>query len=427
MAHKKEYQWSTMSKLKEACIEGKMAEVQKYMPIVKQRSFPFKALQKSHKPLVYWTTVYGQLEVLKELIEKYGCDPRYMTERGDTLLYVACARGYSSIVRYLALVHKIDPSQPNNFKVSPLVATSNNGHLETMVMLIDDFKCDPMSFTTKGESLLHKASGNGHLVVVKCLIAKYGLNPEIRSGFNDTPLHFACGNGHLPVARYLVEEHRCNMNAANASRSSPLHSACRNGHTEVVKYLVFHDQRCDVSLKDSSGNTPLHIACRYQRNGVVRVLLDSGKVDANLPNSSGDAPIKLARSQDTIKCLVERGAKPIGKMADVLRELSQPERPVHTFLISSSPDEKGKLAQTLQASASENPRITYYNPCNCGRNISLKIQNHQLLIHDYVGQPDFLKHSMLHSTSSALSAPLFMVITSLKDSLEEQIRYAPSR
>ena len=413
-----------MNRLREACIEGKMYEVQKYMPIVKQRSFPLKALEKSHKPLVYWTTVFGQLEILKELIEKHGCDPHYKTERGDTLLYAACARGHSPVVRYLALVHKVDPNQQNKFKVSPLVAASNNGHLEAMVMLIDEFKCDPMAVTDKGESLLHKASGNGHLVVVKRLIMKYGLNPEIRSGFNETPLHFACGNGHLPVARYLIEEHKCDTNAVNNSHLTPLHSACRNGHTDVVRYLVFEDQICNVSLKDSSGNTPFHLACRYQRNDVVRVFLDSGKVDPNLPNLSGDIPIKLARSQDTIKCLVDRGAKPIGKMIDMLTELSQAERMVHTFFISSSQDEKRDLAQMLQVLASENPSITYFNPCNCRTNINLKIQDHHLLIHDYDGQPDFLKHSMIHAPSSTLSTPLFMIINDLRDGLEELKRYA---
>ena len=413
-----------MNKLREACIEGKMYEVQKYMPVVKQCSFPFKALETSHKPLVYWTTVFGQLEILKELIEKYGCDPHYKTERGDTLLYIACARGHSHVVRYLTLVHKVDPNQQNKFKVSPLVAASNNGHLEAMVMLIDEFKCDLMALTGKGESLLHKASGNGHLIIVKCLISKYGLNPEIRSGFNETPLHFACGNGHLPVAQYLIEEHKCDTNAVNISHSTPLHSACRNGHTDVVRYLVFEDQRCDVTLKDSSGNTPFHLACRYQRNDVVRVLLDSGKVDPNLPNLSGDIPIKLARSQDTIKCLVERGAKPIGKMIDVLTELSQAEKLVHMFLIGSSLDEKNFLAQTLKVLASENPTITYFNPCNCRTNINLKIQDHYLLIHDYDGQPDFLKHNVIQAPSSTLSPPLFMIINNLKDGLEELKRYA---
>ena len=418
-----------MNKLRETCIEGKVYEVQKYMPIVRQHSFPFKALEKSHRPLVYWATVYGQLDILKELIEKYGCDPHHKTERGDTLLYIACARGHSPVVWYLALVHEIDPNQCNKFKVSPLVAASNNGHLEAMVMLIDEFKCDPMAVTDKGESLLHKASSNGHLVVVKCLISKYGLSPEIRSGFNETPLHFACGNGHLPVARYLIEEHKCDPNAVNDSHSTPLHSACRNGHMEVIQYLVLKDQKCDMSLKDSSGNTPLHLACRYQRNNAARVLLDSGKVDPNLPNFSGDIPIRLARNQDMIKCLVERGAKPIGKMTDVLSELSQTERIVHTFLIGSSQDdhEKSNLAQTLQALSSENPRITFLNPCNCGTNINLKIQSHQLFIHDYIGQPDFLIHNiMFHATSSVLSAPLFMIIINLREDLDELKGYADS-
>ena len=412
-----------MKKLKEICIKGMITELRKYMPIVRQHSFPFKALEKAYKPLVYWTTAEGQLEVLKELIEKYGCDPHYKTERGDTLLYVACARGHSSIARYLALVHKIDPNQQNRFNITPLIVAANNGQQETMVMLIDEFKCDPNVVTNKGESLLHKACGNGHLIVVKCLITKYGLNPEIRSGFNETPLHIACGNGHLSVARYLIEGHKCDTNATNNSHSTPLHSACRNGRAEVVHYLVLEDQKCDVTVTDSSGNTPFHLACRYQRNEVVNVLLDSGKVDPHLPNLCGEIPIKLARNQDTIKCLVERGAKPIGKITDVLAEQSQTEPLVHTFVMGYSLEEKGYLAQTLQASASEKPTITYYSPCNCGANIKLKIQDHRLLLHDYVGQLEFLRHNVLCANSIALSAPLMMLLIDLKDGLEELKRY----
>ena len=146
-------------------------------------------------------------------------------------------------------------------------------------------------------------------------------------------------------------------------------------------------------------------------------------MDPNLPNLNGDIPIKLARSQDTIKYLIEKGAKPIGRITDMLTELSQAEKLVHTFLIGSSLDERGYLAQTLQASASEKPTITYYSPCNCRANINLKIQDHQLLIHDYVGQLDFLKHNALHATSSTLSAPLFMLTIDLMDELEELKRY----
>ena len=131
------------------------------------------------------------------MVQNHGCDPRYTTERGDTLLYVACAKGHSNVARYLALVHKISPNQPNRFNITPLVVASNNGHLETILMLIDEFKCNLMAVTGKGESLIHKAGGNGHLVVVKCLISRYGLNPEGCSSLKETPLHFACGNGHL--------------------------------------------------------------------------------------------------------------------------------------------------------------------------------------------------------------------------------------
>ena len=73
-----------------ACIEGDLIEVRKSMSIVQQPTFPFKEMEKAMKPLVYWAVKAGKLDVLKELIETYKCDPHYTTARGHMLLHVAC-------------------------------------------------------------------------------------------------------------------------------------------------------------------------------------------------------------------------------------------------------------------------------------------------------------------------------------------------
>lgn len=431
MSSNRQYQRNTMNKLKQACIKGDLIEVRNYMHIVKQRFFPFKELEKTLKPLVYWTTLEGQLEVLKELIEKHGCDPHYTTERGHTLLYAACARGHANVARYLAHVHQVDPNQRNRFHVTPLIAASNNGHLEAMVMLIDEFRCDPTIVNIKGEGLLHKACGNGHLELVECLITKYGLNPEARSDLRETPLHFACGNGHLPVAQYLIEMCKCETNVVNCLLSTPLHSACRNGRTEVVCYLV-EKQNCNATLTDDSGSTPLHLACRYQRKDVVKALVNSSKVDPNIATLGGEIPIRMVSDQDTIRLLLKNRAKPIGSVTDIFKLFKEKphDSPIHAIMIGCSRVEKITLVQALQTSlyashvGSLNSTNTVSGKIPCVSTIELNSKDcGQVILYDFVGQPDSSRHGVLPDIPSILSVPLILLVTNLSKGLDEVKRY----
>ena len=419
-----------MEELRQACIDGDMTEVRKYMDVVNQLSFPLEELEKALKPLVYWTAKTGQLWVLKELIEKYKCDPHYTTERGHTLLYVACARGHANVARYLAHKHMVNPNQKNHLLSTPLFATSNNGHLEAMVMLIDELKCNPKEVNSKGESLLHRACGGGHLEVVKCLTTKYGLNPEARSIFGDTPLHDACGNGHLVIVQYLIETLRCNAaKLLNNSLSTPLHIACRNGHAAVVCYLI-EKQNCDLALYDTSGNTAFHLACRYQRREVVKYLLESGKVDPNISTQAGEMPMNITRDPDIIKYLVRGGAKPIDGAQLILQQFMQ-QAPLDTLVriivVGHSGVGKSTLIQALQMPvgyslggllirantiASNIPHTAGIVP------IEFNSQDFgRVLIYDCSGYQGFhASHGTLieHSITSS-SAPLFLLVINLNE------------
>lgn len=426
-----------MEELKQACIDGDLIEVRKYMCVVKQPAFPFKELEKALKPLVYWAAKAGRLDVLKELIERYKCDPRYTTERGHTLLYVASARGHAGVARYLATKHGVDPNQKNNQQSTPLFAACNNGYLEVMTMLIDELKCDPKATNYKGESLLHRACGGGHLELVKCLITKYNLSPTACSDVNDTPLHDACASGHLVVVQYLIEEHKCKTTIFNNSLSTPLHIVCRNGHTEghtdVVQYLVMK-QNCDTALYDNSGSLPLHLACRFRRKDVVRVLLDSGKVNPNLPTLRGELPIEMAQDPDIIKYLIRSGAKPpVGRVPQILRQFVKQaplDSLVHIFMIGHSEAGKSTLAQALQMPvttslgglitrastvASDIPRTAgiipmEFNSPDFGR----------VLLYDFAGHPEFhASHGALLEHFNTSTAPLFLLVVDLNDNWDD--------
>jgi ankyrin repeat domain-containing protein 50 len=51
-----------------------------------------------------------------------------------------------------------------------------------------------------------------------------------------------------------------------------------NGHTAVVR-LLLDSGKVDANCKDGYGYTPLSLAAENRHEAVVRLLLDSGKVD----------------------------------------------------------------------------------------------------------------------------------------------------
>ena len=411
-----------MEELKRVCIEGNLIEVHKYMCVVKQPSFPFKEMEKAFKPLVYWAAKTGKVDILKELIETYRCDPHYTTERGHTLLYVACARGHADVVRYLGTRCEVDPNQRNDMQSTPLFAACNNGQLKVILVLVDELKCNPNAINDKGESLLHRACGGGHLEVVKCLITKYNLPPGARNNYMDTPLHDACARGHLLVVQYLIETHRCEINVFNKSLLTPLHVACRSGHSNIVYYLVI-EQNCDVAPYDNSGSTPLHLACKFQRKEVVRVLLDSGRVDPNLPTLAGVTPVVMSSDPDIVRYLIRSGAKEYEEEAPLKPLVQMP-------IIGHSETGKSTLVQALQTPistylgglivrartvADDIPRTAgiipiEFNSPDFGR----------VLLYDFAGHPEYhASHGAFLEHFNTNTAPLFLLVVDLSEIMSD--------
>ena len=272
--------------------------------------------------------------------------------------------------------------------------------------------------------------------VVKCLITKYNLSPEKRSEFNDTPLHDACANGHLVVVQYLIEMHNCKTTIFNNSLATPLHIVCRNGqtegHTEVVKYLVVK-QNCDTTLYDNSGSTPLHLACRYRRKAVVRVLLESGKVDPNLPTLRGEFPIEMTNDPDVIRYLIRSGAKPGRRVPQILQQFVRQaplDSLVHIFMIGHSEAGKSTLAQALQMPVTSSlgglitkaEKVAGDIPRTAGI-IPMEFKSSdfgRVLLYDFAGHPEFhASHGALLEHFNTSSAPLFLLVVDLNEEWDD--------
>ena len=152
------------------------------LELLSQLPNPAAVKNKKGNTLLHWASGNGWYDVVKELVEKFSCDPNYRIgliqmllsgrEEG-TAIHFACAAGYLDIVKYLV---------------------------------------------------------------------QHGGDPELSpSGF--TPLHIACEKGLLDIVKFLVTECHCNpllpatLLAIN-TRETPLHLACEGNHSNVVAFLL---------------------------------------------------------------------------------------------------------------------------------------------------------------------------------------------
>ena len=69
--------------------------------------------------------------------------------------------------------------------------------------------------------------------------------------------------------------------------------AAKSGHGTIVKLLV-DTGKIDVNSTDSSGRTPLSCAAADGHETIMKLLLDTEMVDVHLKNPFGSTPLSLA-------------------------------------------------------------------------------------------------------------------------------------
>ncbi|KAJ5887721.1 hypothetical protein N7495_007762 [Penicillium taxi] len=90
---------------------------------------------------------------------------------------------------------------------------------------------------------------------------------------------------------------------------TPLSWAASGGHNAVVKMLL-DTGRVDVDSKDTNGRTPLSWAARDGHVAVVKMFLDTGRVDVDSKDTNGRTPLSWAASgghNAVVKMLLDTG------------------------------------------------------------------------------------------------------------------------
>lgn len=185
-----------------------------------------------------------------------------------------------------------------------MVAAENSCELLIIELLRDAAHTDSLSHTNQvpewirisGGYPIHKAARAGLPKVTRFLLETL-VASEINNIDDDgkTPMELAMGSGHQGVIEVLVE-FGAEINRHNTSREPHLLYLVKMGDSEsciIIRYLLTLD-KLHANACDQSGRTPLCWAVVNGNWEAMKLLLDSGRADIDIPDDQGRTPLSCA-------------------------------------------------------------------------------------------------------------------------------------
>ena len=189
----------------------------------------------------------GWLDIVKLLIEKYGCDSNMRNEHCNQSPLDWAKRYYKNdVVSYLQEIN------------SSLYWACFQGNKRLVLKLLNP---DSVNYVhpVLGDTPLHRACKRGCLDIVKLLIEEYGCDPTVRTGSNKNVLHYACGHGHIDVVKYLIDKQHVNPLLRDYAILEPLDYALNNNKPEVAAFICQHCISSDEMLNPNRINTTINL------------------------------------------------------------------------------------------------------------------------------------------------------------------------
>ncbi|KAK0644158.1 ankyrin repeat-containing domain protein [Cercophora newfieldiana] len=230
----------------------------------------------SQRPLQS-ASMYGELGILKIIVEADVSEIDDPDQNGATALYVAAQNGHTDCVRFL-LQSGASASLAENHGTTPLHFAAIGGHLETVKLLLEHAKepdskvdvnaVDRLNRTPFFYSCLSKSQATALLLLdtlVERSLPLSEINKKSRGG--RTPLRQAASHGFDIVVMRLAEMASeqndavsldINAQDANGKGHTALHRAALGGYGFCVQRLLHSG--ADLTLRDTKGRTPLVIA-----------------------------------------------------------------------------------------------------------------------------------------------------------------------
>ena len=153
--------------------------------------------------LLHLSSRHGWLDVTKDLITKYHCDPHERERTDWTCLHFAARGNQVDLMRYL----------------------------------IDECHCDPVAIDMRGQTPLHSAACCRSSAAVEYLLSTGKCDPMAVDRMGRTPLHHAAHCGSSAAAEYLLSTGKCDPLAKDNYGNTPFKLAKQYDNTDALSVL----------------------------------------------------------------------------------------------------------------------------------------------------------------------------------------------
>ncbi len=283
----------------------------------------------------------GNLEKVKELVEKDPQQVQLKDATGRTPLHWACRGVHFDVLKYLvekgANINALD-----NNGIAPLHSLTTRAHLEGMSFLLAHH-ADINIRTPQNDTPLHYAAITRNAAVVKILLEN-GAEPSARNRNGQTPLDLAAAvgnkeavdslldkgavmdasgeraydvlltaaaNGLERLAKLVMEKEGQGLFKDGSRNKNLMLEAVKGGSVEIVKTLTAENVPLETKA-DIYGWTPIHYAACQGRAAMVEFLMGIG-VDIDARNAAGESAYNLAASmgnKELQDLIIRRGGHP---------------------------------------------------------------------------------------------------------------------
>ena len=121
---------------------------------------------------LYYASRNGDINTVKNLVDKTNCNPMLKVKRGATALHVAAYAGNLDVLKYFITENNCNPACPGSHGLTPLHLASEQGHLNVVKYLVTERQMDPLHEDENGNNSLHRACIGGNWAVVMFLTSE---------------------------------------------------------------------------------------------------------------------------------------------------------------------------------------------------------------------------------------------------------------
>lgn len=179
---------------------------------------------------------------------------------------------------------------------TPLIIAATMGHTEMVTCLLEAGADPNLVEVRRDVSALARAARHGHNKTVEALLRCETIDVDLPAHDGCTALMEAARRGDVEMVRQLLAANTRTPNSLTRSGDTALTIALSCKHADVVR-LLLESPKIDPNTRDKSGRTALHYAAgprHYGRVDMARLLVESGRFDANLTDIHEDTPLTTA-------------------------------------------------------------------------------------------------------------------------------------